>query len=260
MAVTAAETPDVKRWAKDDLEAYVSGSFKTFCKEKCAECKGNATKRFSTSMSFVVSKMLDSFWCHECGRVLCDKCRYQHTCENLDRQKERNAKLTHEQLAQQMLEVEVAKEQKQAEEQAELRQAAEAVEQERMVRKDRRKILAMKAKSVEDFIQGITRDTDANAARGRAQAEELLLLYTSARRLALTLYNDFEHPSSKELLEEEWEEVKVVYERAKELSRMIVIDRESGQPLSMQNPWDPPPPPSQDLPEADGAGLGRGLL
>merc|ERR1719330_2157656 len=98
-------------------------------------------------MSFVVSKMLDSFWCHECGRVLCEKCRYQHTCENLDRQKERNAKLTHE--------------------------------QERVVRKDRRRILAQKAKSVEDFLQGITRDTDANAARGATAREELLELYTT---------------------------------------------------------------------------------
>merc|ERR1719367_1781744 len=50
-------------------------------------------------MSFVVSKMLHSFWCPECGRVLCETHRHQHTCERLDQQKERNGHLTHEQLA-----------------------------------------------------------------------------------------------------------------------------------------------------------------
>ena len=32
----------------------------------------------------------DTFWCRDCGRVLCDSHRYQHTCERLDALKERN--------------------------------------------------------------------------------------------------------------------------------------------------------------------------
>ena len=32
----------------------------------------------------------DTFWCSDCGRVLCDSHRYQHTCERLDAMKEKN--------------------------------------------------------------------------------------------------------------------------------------------------------------------------
>lgn len=256
----AAETEEVTRWVKDDLEAYVSGKFKTFCKEKCSECGKPATKRFATSMSFVVSKMCDSFWCNECGRILCESCRYQHTCERLDQQKERNAKITHEVLAQQLFEAEAYKEMREEEQRAEGRKEKDAYEQERMVRKERRKTMAMKAKNVEDFLQGITRDLEAQEARSRLVREELLNFYPSAKRLALTLYNDFEHPASQGLLDEEWEEVKTIYTRASEIAHAFVMDRESGMPLDMRNPWDPPPPLSQDIPDADGGALGRGLL
>merc|ERR550532_833172 len=79
-------------------------------------------------MSMVVIHMLDSCWCHECGRLLCEKHRYQHTCERLDQQKERNKHLTKEQLAAQLAEAEARK--KEAEEQQKLEQrvAAEAAE------------------------------------------------------------------------------------------------------------------------------------
>jgi len=260
MAVTAAEAGDVKRYAKADIEAYVSGKFKTFCKEKCAECGCPATKRFSTSMSFVVSKMLDSYWCNECGRILCEQHRHQHTCERLDQMKERNAKITHEQLAQQILEAEVEKERKEEEKNAEIRKEAEAIEQERLIRKDRRKVMAMKARNVEGFLQSITRDVVAQDARPRAAREELLELYPRAKRLALTIYNEFEHPTSQDLPDDEWKEVKEIYKRTTELSRMILMDPDTGGPLTMQNPWDPPEELSQDLPEQDGGGLGRGLL
>ena len=32
----------------------------------------------------------DTFWCRDCGRVLCDTHRYQHTCERLDALKAKN--------------------------------------------------------------------------------------------------------------------------------------------------------------------------
>jgi len=52
--------------------------------------------------------------------------------------------------------------------------------------------------------------------------------------------------------------LKDIYERARELTGMFIAVE--GQPLDMRNPWDPPPPPSEQAAETDGAGLGRGLL
>lgn len=257
MAEAAAEGAEVKRYAKADLEAYVTNQFKTFCKEKCVECGKPATKRYSTSMSFVVSKMLESFWCNECGRVLCEKCRYQHTCERLDQQKERNKHLTHEQLAAQMAEAEALKQAAEDEKKAAARREAVAEEQQRLIRKDRRQVLARKAKCVEDFLQGISRDTDANAARGPRARDELLELYTRAKRIALTLYNEFEHPTLPGLADDDWESCKEIYARARELTGMFIMVE--GQPLDMRNPWDPPPAEGE-VPDADPAGLGRGLL
>merc|ERR1712217_473191 len=89
------------------------------------------------------------------------------------------------------------------------RHAAEILEAQKSERKARRKIIAMKAKTVENFIQHTARDP-ARQARP-AMHNELLELYTKATRLSLTLYNEFEHPSSTAVGGEDWEELKVTY-------------------------------------------------
>jgi len=258
MAESGGDPQEVKRYCKADLQAFVTGQFKTFCKEPCAECGNPASKRFAKSMSFVVSQMLESFWCPECGRVLCEPHRYQHTCEKLDQMKERNKNISHEQLASQMAEVETRKEAAEEEKKVAARQEAEAVEQEKQVRKSRRLILAKKAKAVENFLQGISRDTDANEVRGPRVRDELFELYTKAKRISLTLYNEYEHPTMPGLAEDDWEAMKEIYSRTRELSHMYAQVEEG--PLDMRNPWDPPPPPTDEANYADGAGLGRGLL
>ncbi|CAE8682015.1 unnamed protein product [Polarella glacialis] len=260
VAANLAETEkeEVKRWVKADLEASVTGQFKTFCKEKCAQCDKPATKRFSTSMSFVVSKMLESFWCPECGRVLCESHRYQHTCERLDEQKERNKKITPEQLMERLAQAEALKQGYEAEQKAEARQVAEAQEQQRLVRKDKRLTLAKKAGHVSNFLQGVLRDTDANELRGKLVKDELFELFTRAKRIGLTLYNEYEHPSLPELAEDEWADIKEIYKRSRELTRMTIMVE--GEHLDMKNPWDPPPPPEEANEMADVGGLGRGLL
>jgi len=258
MVECAAAGDNVARFAKADLEAYVKDQFKKFCKEKCVECGKPATKRFSGNMSFVVSQMLATFWCPECGRILCEPHRYQHTCERLDLQKERNKHLTHEQLAAQLAEAEALKQAKEEQRKAEARMVAEAEEQQRLVRKDRRQVLARKAKCVEDFLQGISRDTTANEARGPRLRDELFELYTRAKRISLTLYNEYEHPTLPGLADSEWEAIKEIYARATELTGMFVAVE--GEPLDMRNAWDPPPPAGEEGADADGAGLGRGLL
>lgn len=257
-AAAGGEVAEVKRWPKADLEAFVKGQFKAFCKEKCAQCGKPATKRFSTGMSVVVINMVDTFWCKECGRILCEKCRYQHTCERLDQQKERNKHLTHEQLAAQIAEAEALKEAAEEEKAAAARKIAEAEEQQRLIRKDKRALIARKAKAVEDFLQGISRDTEANEARGTRVRDELFELYTRAKRISLTLYNEYEHPTLPGLAEDDWQQVKEIYVRARELTHMYVLFED--RPLDMRNPWDPPPEPEGGPGAADGAGLGRGLL
>lgn len=260
MAADVAQDTSVQRYTRQDLEAICTGeTFKAFCKLKCAECAGVANKRFSSSMPSVVTHMFDSCWCNECGRVLCEKHRYQHTCERLDQQKERNKNLTKEQLAAQLAEAEALGKAMEEKKTAERRTVAEAAEKERLIRKDRRKVLAMKARHVEGFLQTISRDTEANEVRGTRVRDELFELYTRARRLSLTLYNEFEEPSMPGLAEEDFQSVKEIYERTTELTHMVAMT-EDGR-LDMRNPWDPPPRPQNDGGNAaDGGGFGRGLM
>merc|ERR1719245_813259 len=156
-------------------------------------------------MSVVVVNMLDSFWCPECGRVLCEPHRFQHTCERLDQQKEKNKHITHEQLAAQIAEAEALKAAAEEEKRNEARRIAVAEEEKRLERKNRREILARKASAVEDFLQGISRDTVANERRGTRVTEELFELYTRAKRISLTLYNEYEHPTLPGLADEDWQ-------------------------------------------------------
>mmetsp|Transcript_77698 Transcript_77698/g.197424 ORF Transcript_77698/g.197424 Transcript_77698/m.197424 type:complete len:262 (+) Transcript_77698:85-870(+) len=257
-AVLASES-DVKRYPKADIEEFAKSDKKIFCKAKCAECGDPATKRFKDMMSVMIVGMLDTFWCRDCGRVLCQSHRYQHTCEILDRQKERNKTITHEQLAAQIAEAEARRQAFEDEQRGETRRVAEAEEEQRLIRKDRRQILAKKAKVVEDFLQGITRDTEGAAARrGMAVRNELLEMYPKAKRIALTLYNEYLHPTTKDLADEDWQDVKKIYQRATELTGMFVSVE--GEALDMRNPWDPPATTPEQAADAEGAGFGRGLL
>ncbi|CAK0846147.1 unnamed protein product [Prorocentrum cordatum] len=206
--------------------------------------------------------MLDSFWCPECGRVLCESHRHQHTCERLDQQKERNKHIsksfsssgvTKEQLQAEMAEAEARREAADEERRNAARRRAVEEDSQRQERKGRRLVLAQKARSVEGFLQGVSRDTDANERRGRRATDELLELYTRARRISLTLYNEYEHPSLPGLADEDWEGMKEIYARARELTGMHVMTEDG--PLDMRNPWDPPPPPEEGGPaDLDGAG------
>jgi len=251
------ESQVVQRYTKQDLEDLVSTKYQDFCKLKCAECGKPACKKFKGMMSLVAKQMLDSCWCNECGRMLCDKHRHQHTCERLDQQKERNKHLTKEQLAAQMAEAEAIKAAQEEAVQAEKRQAAEAVEAERLERKEKRKLLAFKARTVESFLQSVCRRTDMIEARGTRVRDELFEMYTRVTRLSLGLYNEYEHPSSKDLPESEWQDVKEIYLRSSELTGMRAMTEDG--PLDVRNPWDPPPP-ADEAPGAGEIGLGRGVL
>jgi len=255
--VLASEDGGVQRYTKQDLDDLVTNKYKTFTKLKCAECNADACKRFNGMMSFVAKQMLDTCWCNECGRVLCDKHRYSHTCERLDQQKERNKNITKEELARQLAEAEALKQAAEDAKKDEARAAAEIVERQRLERKGKRELLAKKAKIVENFLQGISRNPALMEARGTRARDELLDLYTKARRISLTLYNEYEHPTLPDLAVDDWEEVKEIYSRAVELSGMRAATEDG--PLDMRNPWDPPPDEATDTGAQD-IGLGRGIL
>lgn len=186
----------------------------------------------------IIKQMSDQYWCKDCGRVLCDKHRYQHTCEVIDAEKEKNSKMTIEELRLR-LEVDAARKLAiEAVAEDEKRAAAEIVEGEKAIRKGRRKLIAGKAHSIASFLQQCARDPDLE--RRPQFQKELGELYTRANRNALALYNEYETPSGPELAETEWADVKEIYVRTRELTGVVLMI--DGEPLSLRNPWDPPDP------------------
>jgi len=168
-------------------------------------------------------------------RVLCDKHRYQHTCERVDAEKERLRTMTTDQLRERM-EMDAANAIRAAEDTREReRAAAVLVERQKAERKEKRKLIASKARSVEQFVQRCAREGDS---RPQNVLNELLDMYPKVSRISLSLYNEFEHPSSQEVGGDDWEDLKAHYARARELTGMYIMTEEG--PLSMRNPWDPP--------------------
>lgn len=246
---TTTAVPDaaLSIFTREEMEAKVSTQFKEFCKLKCAQCGQPATKRFSKSMSFVVKNMIETFWCKECGRLLCEKHRDNHTCEKFDAEKERLRKMSVEDVKRQMIEAEERKTAAEAAAKDEERAKAEEANRKVVEMQNRRKQLAGKAQQVERFLQGVSRDVEFAQRRGKKAHDEILELYTKVSRIALFLYNEIEAPSVKgRTADEEWNELKEAYERARELTGMIIMH--DGAPLNMRNHWDPPDPPQQGDP------------
>eukprot|EP00933_Yihiella_yeosuensis_P015445 TRINITY_DN13471_c0_g6_i1.p1 TRINITY_DN13471_c0_g6~~TRINITY_DN13471_c0_g6_i1.p1 ORF type:complete len:254 (-),score=64.22 TRINITY_DN13471_c0_g6_i1:82-798(-) len=232
----AESVTEPKLYSRQELEDLISSSFKAFCKLPCGQCGKVACKRFATSMPFVVKTMVGSFWCEECGRLLCESHRSQHTCERFDAKKEKNFGMTHEQIKEEL--EEKARRQLEAEEaeKAAKKEVALAAENRRLEMKGRRKVIAGKAKAVEDCLQQIARED----TRPKQVLNEIFELYTRAKRIALHLYNEIDSPSVQGLDEDDWTALKDIYARARELTGVVIVS--DGQPLSMINPWEQPPP------------------
>jgi len=242
-------------FTREELEAAITNNKKAFLKTPCAQCGGSCglVKKYKDTMPMIVKQMIDQFWCRDCGRVLCDQHRMQHTCERIDAEKEKMSKITREELREQMEDAERRNLAAEAAKKDEERAAREIIEKQKSDRKDKRKILAIKAKTVCDFIQAMARNPE-----GRPQKvhDELLTLYPRATRISLALYNEFEHPSSQEVGGENWEEMKVIFETATQLTHMRIMTEEG--PLDMRNPWDPPPQQDGNAPADEP--LGRGIV
>ena len=68
---------------------------------------------------------------------------------------------------------------------------------------------------------------------------EVLDMYPKAKRLALSLYNEYEHPTTSGVLPmEEYNEVRAIYERFVELTGLRILNPETGAAFTMTLPWE----------------------
>ena len=50
--------------------------FKRFCKLKCNVCDIMCCKNFTGKSALMASSMANTYWCKDCGRILCSNHRY----------------------------------------------------------------------------------------------------------------------------------------------------------------------------------------
>ena len=227
---SASSTDAAKTFERDEVMALLaSDKFKKFCKKKCGECGCLAFKRFANSSPMVVKPMLDTFWCKDCGRLLCEAHRSQHTCERVDAEKARKQAMTYADIQREVTEAEQRREAEEAAAEALKRQQSEEAAQRYHVMKSRRKVIAGKSTNVANFVQ-------QQSLRDGPHQNELLELYQKANRINLRLWNEYESPSQKGLAEDEWRELCAVYERTSALTGMVLtLD---GQPFELRNSWE----------------------
>lgn len=196
-------------------------------------------KPFAAGGPLIAKNCIDSFWCADCGRLLCSKHRSHqlHTCEKHNAELQSKRTLNKDQIA-----AELAQSKAAAEAEAE-RHRIEGVKAELQKKRDtaayfeikrRRDVVAGKANNVASFIQGIARKSVEDGHRDR---EELGELWQTAMRLATVLANECHTPTvSGQLNVEAWNDCFRTYSRAVELSQTeLTID---GERLTLQHSWD----------------------
>lgn len=226
----------------------MSKKFKKFVKLPCAECGAAACKRFADSGPLVVKAMLETFWCGECGRLLCESHRHAHTCERHDARKEALAAMDPEKLRQR---IEEEKKQKLAAEEAAKapQKAAAAAADER---RRRRYVIADKTQLVTNFIHLASREE----GRSVTEIDQLLAYYGRAYRIQTFLWNEYESPTLPGIADKEWEELKDIYSSVMDILNVVVAVPRNGNweepddwvELDMTNDWE------------EGAGPPRGTV
>uniref|UniRef100_A0A6S8C2M1 AN1-type domain-containing protein n=1 Tax=Aureoumbra lagunensis TaxID=44058 RepID=A0A6S8C2M1_9STRA len=204
---------------------------KKFLKKKCAytDCNAKFKLRFGQSSALIVRPQIGTFWCKDCGRLLCEKHRADHDCEVLKIALERSQKLTASEILEQVKRKE--EEKIAAEEQLQkLKQAEkEAKAAHYQMWKHRRQIAAGKSTHVTNFVQRLS--VQANEGQTR---DQLLDLYTSCNRLNLRLWNEVTSPTSQ-FDYESYEKLIDNYTQIKQISGMIcTVD---GMPLDLTIDW-----------------------
>jgi hypothetical protein len=176
--------------------------------------------------------MIDTFWCKDCERLLCEAHRLLHTCEKKMMEQERRKNISAEQIQREVLEMELSKKQFEAEEAFAKKQKADADSARYQTNKLRRKVIAGKSTHIANFIQRLCQDPE----RTMQAKAGLLELYPVANRINLQLWNEFESPTIQGLAQEEWDRIAGLYDQACELSGLeLILD---GQRFETRNSWE----------------------
>jgi hypothetical protein len=259
----ASPTAAVKTVTKEQLLAMMTQEKfkKRFLKQKCAECGVACMKPFASGGPLIARNCIDSFWCADCGRMLCSKHRSHqlHTCEKHNAQLASKRTLTKEQIAAELAQAKAtagaeAERQRIEEDKAKLRRKQEDIVYFEMKR--RREVVAGKANSVASFVQGLARKSVTEGDRNR---EELGELWQRSMRLATILANECHTPTVPgELNAAAWEECFVeVYSRAVELAQTVLTIE--GERLTLEHSWDRPEAEAAYDPGAEGGQGGGGM-
>ncbi|KAJ1444369.1 hypothetical protein M885DRAFT_553117 [Pelagophyceae sp. CCMP2097] len=157
--------------------------WKAFLKMRCGECNAMAFKKFAKTSPLVVRAIVSTFWCKDCGRILCESHRSLHTCERRDALLERQRNTPPEQI---MREAKEAADQRDRAAAAalQLKKAEDDIKSTKYhLWKGRRRICAGKSSTVVTFLQRCAVQTEASHRQ-----DELLRLYSSSNVINLSLW------------------------------------------------------------------------
>ena len=182
--------PPSQVFTKAELSEFFTSKdkFKKFLKLKCGECGVAGFRRFKSTSPYVVEPMLDTLWCKDCQKVLCENHRHLHKCEKLDIERLKRHSVSREQILKEAEDREKFKLQAQEKAQAEHLEQAKRYH----IMKSKRKQLAGKAAQVANFIQRLGLQDGPNQSA-------LLEMYPRANRISIFLLNESIHPTGTAL-------------------------------------------------------------
>ena len=206
-----------------DLLSSPESVKKKFVKKRCGQCNA-PFKNFKGTSPLIIRGMISSFWCRDCGRLLCEAHRNQHVCERVDAKRAAERRLTIDEIRERAKKEDDDRKAAEALEKQKKRAATEARAAKIQFWKDRRIVMANKSSHVANFVQRL-------ALQGGA--DELLQLYTTCNRLNLHLQNEINQPTSTLLDIESWAKLREAYDRVKDLTGLLcVVD---GMPLDLDD-------------------------
>lgn len=165
----------------------------------------------------VLRAQISTFWCKQCGQLLCANHRNLHNC------------VSQEPVRPSPPESAEVRQQREAETQRKLQAEAARFH----LWKSRRKHVAGKSSQVANFLQHISVQAEAGRIR-----DELLDLYTSCNRINLHLWNEVDRPTLSFAIDQEaWTKLRANYRRAVDLTGLVLtVD---GMPVDLSLDWLP---------------------
>ena len=224
-----------ERFSESEVKELLTGEFfkKKFLKKKCGQC-GVACFRakFGDTSPLIVRAQTSSFWCKDCGRLLCEAHRVLHECERVDAKRAAERRLSPEEIRERALRKEKERVDREEEEKQKVRAQRDLKTAKYQFWKARRSFLAGKSNHVVNFAQRLAL---SSTEQGRAR-DELLELYTTCNRINLRLWNDVTEPTCTDppLDMESNDKLVTSYDRIKEITGMVCIV--DGMPLDLSLP------------------------